>query len=92
MVKKYKVIDNFISKEALSGILLLFVTLFAIIVANSNFGDFYFNLWDKPLGVAIGDFIISMPLRLWINDGLMALFFLMVSLEIKRELLIGELA
>lgn len=70
----------------------MFVTLFAIIVANSSFSDFYFNLWDKPLGVAIGDFIISMPLRLWINDGLMALFFLMVSLEIKRELLIGELA
>ncbi len=91
-MKQYKVIDNFISKEALSGIFLLFVTIFAIIVANSRFGDLYFNLWDKSLGVAVGDFIISMPLRLWINDGLMALFFLMVSLEIKREMLIGELA
>ncbi|MFW2569185.1 Na+/H+ antiporter NhaA, partial [Aliarcobacter butzleri] len=54
--------------EALCGMFLLFVPLFAIIVANSLFGDFYVNLWDIPLGVAIGDFIISMPLRLWIND------------------------
>lgn len=91
-MKKYKIIDKYISKEAISGILLIFVTLFAILVANSNFGELYFDLWDKPLGIEIGDFIVSMPLHHWINDALMAIFFLMVSLEIKRELLIGELA
>ncbi|WP_198304496.1 Na+/H+ antiporter NhaA [Arcobacter vandammei] len=90
--KKSRVIDTFISKEALSGILLLFVTIFAIFIANSNIGAEYFAFWDKDFGLTLGDNTITMPIRLWINDGLMALFFLMVSLEIKREILIGELA
>ncbi|WP_235826956.1 Na+/H+ antiporter NhaA [Aliarcobacter vitoriensis] len=90
--KRSRVIDTFISKEALSGLLLIFVTVFAIFIANSNLGSMYFDFWDKDFGLALGSQTITMPIRLWINDGLMALFFLMVSLEIKREFLIGELA
>ena len=92
MIKKFLVIEDFISKEALSGILLFIATVAAVIVANSSFGQNYYDLWHMPLGVTLGDKTISMTLTYWINDGLMALFFLMVGLEIKREMVIGELS
>ncbi len=92
MTKQINVIQRFIKDESFSGILLFIATLSAVIIANSTFGEMYFELWNKNLGVAIGDKTISMSLMHWINDGLMALFFLMVGLEIKRELLIGELS
>lgn len=84
--------QNFINKESLSGILLFFSTLLAVIVANSSWGQAYYNLWHVPLGVTFGEQTISMSLTYWIDDGLMALFFLMVGLEIKREILVGELS
>lgn len=84
--------NKFINKESFSGILLFISTLLAVVVANSSLGDDYFELWHLPLGVALGDFTISMDLTHWIDDGLMALFFLMVGLEIKREFMLGELA
>ena len=92
MIKKFLVIEDFISKEALSGINLFIATVAAVIVANSSFGQDYYNLWHMPLGVTLGDRTISMTLTYWINDGLMALFFLMVGLEIKREMVLGELS
>ena len=92
MIKKFLVIEDFISKEALSGIILFIATVAAVIVANSSFGQDYYNLWHMPLGVTLGDRTISMTLTYWINDGLMALFFLMVGLEIKREMVLGELS
>ncbi len=92
MIKKFLVIEDFISKEALSGIILFIATVAAVIVANSSLGQEYYNLWHMPLGVTLGDRTISMTLTYWINDGLMALFFLMVGLEIKREMIIGELS
>lgn len=84
--------NYFITKEAASGIILFFATVAAVVVANSSLGEAYYALWHLPLGVVLGDFSISMDLTHWIDDGLMALFFLMVGLEIKRELLIGELS
>lgn len=84
--------QDFISKEALSGFLLFSATVLAVIVANSSLSAQYYDLWHMPLGVTLGDINISMNLSMWINDGLMALFFLMVGLEIKREMLIGELS
>lgn len=84
--------QDFISKEALSGFLLFGATILALVVANSSLSQMYYELWHMPLGVTLGDTTISMNLTYWINDGLMALFFLMVGLEIKRELLIGELS
>jgi Na+:H+ antiporter, NhaA family len=92
MLKKFLIIEDFISKEALSGILLFLATVAAVIVANSALGQSYHDLWQMPLGMTLGDKTISMSLTYWIDDGLMALFFLMVGLEIKREMVIGELS
>ncbi len=86
------IVANFINKESLSGIVLFVATVAAIIVANSSLGQAYYDLWHTPLGITFGDINISMTLTYWIDDGLMALFFLMVGLEIKRELLYGELS
>lgn len=92
MIKKFLIIEDFISKESLSGIFLFIATLLAVICANSNFGQEYYNLWHMPLGITLSDKTISMSLAHWINDALMALFFLMVGLEIKREMIVGELS
>ncbi len=92
MTQHIQTIQRFIKDESFSGVLLFVATIAAVIVANSALSESYFALWHMALGVTIGDFIISMDLMHWINDGLMALFFLMVGLEIKRELLIGELS
>ena len=92
MLKKFLIIEDFISKEALSGVLLFLATVAAVIVANSSCGQAYYDLWHMPLGMTLGDKSITMTLTYWIDDGLMALFFLMVGLEIKREMVIGELS
>jgi len=84
--------DKFINKEALSGVLLFIATVAAVIVANSSLGQAYYDLWHLPLGMKLGEHAITMTLTYWIDDGLMALFFLMVGLEIKREMMIGELS
>ena len=92
MIKRFLVIEEFISKEALSGVVLFIATIIAVIVANSSFGIDYYNFWHMPLGITIGEKVVSMSLTYWINDALMALFFLMVGLEIKREMIVGELS
>jgi NhaA family Na+:H+ antiporter len=92
MIKQLVTLNQFINKEALSGILLFVATIAAVIVANSSFGQAYYDLWHMPLGINLGELKISMTLTYWIDDALMALFFLMVGLEIKREMLIGELS
>ncbi len=92
ITKTLVTLEKFINKEALSGILLFIATISAVIIANSSLGQDYYNLWNLPLGINIGDFKVSMSLTYWIDDALMALFFLMVGLEIKREMLIGELS
>lgn len=92
MIQKLITFEKFINKEALSGILLFIATIAAVIVANSSLGQWYYDLWHLPLGIKLGELSISMTLTYWIDDGLMALFFLMVGLEIKREMMIGELS
>ncbi len=92
MIKQLITLEKFINKEALSGILLFIATVAAVIVANSTWGQDYYDLWHTPLGINLGELSISMTLTYWIDDGLMALFFLMVGLEIKREMTIGELS
>ncbi|MGA1932746.1 Na+/H+ antiporter NhaA [Arcobacter sp. YIC-464] len=92
MIKQLITIERFINKEALSGIILFIATVAAVIVANSSWGQAYYDLWHLPLGINLGELSVSMTLTYWIDDGLMALFFLMVGLEIKREMLIGELS
>ncbi len=92
MLNYFYNLQGFISKEAFGGIMLFFATLLAVIVANSPLSQLYYDLWHLPLGMTLGSHTVSMTLTYWIDDGLMALFFLMVGLEIKREMLIGELS
>ncbi len=92
MTQHLHTIERFIKDESFSGVLLFVATIAAVMVANSALSESYFALWNMALGVTLGGHTISMDLMHWINDGLMALFFLMVGLEIKRELLIGELS
>jgi NhaA family Na+:H+ antiporter len=84
--------QEFFRIEASSGIILLACTAVALIWANSPWADSYFNLRLAKLTIDIGGFGLSKPLILWINDGLMAIFFFLVGLEIKREILVGELS
>ncbi|SFW49717.1 Na+/H+ antiporter NhaA [Cellulophaga fucicola] len=93
MVKKIILtpIQKFVKIESSSGILLLLATILALVLANSPFSESYQSLWDYKIGFVTEDFKLNKPLLLWINDGLMAIFFLLIGLEIKREFLIGEL-
>lgn len=83
--------QKFVKIESLSGILLFSATIFALIWANSPFAHLYESLWDYKLGITTESFSLNKPLILWVNDGLMTIFFFLIGLEIKRELIIGEL-
>ena len=83
--------EKFIKIESLSGILLFAATIIAVAWANSPFGDTYQAIWGYELGVQMTNFELIKPVILWINDGLMAIFFFLIGLEIKRELSVGEL-
>ena len=85
-------LQDFLQREASSGILLLTSTFLSLIWANSAWGESYNALWSNKLTIGYGTFELSKDLLHWINDGLMAIFFFVVGLEIKREILIGELA
>lgn len=80
------------SIETLGGVALAISAILALFAANSGFSGAYQGLLSVPVHLTIGDFKIHKPLLLWINDGLMAIFFLLVGLEIKREFVIGELS
>ncbi len=84
-------IQKFVRIESLSGILLFGATILALILANSPLADRFQSLWQYKMGISTSGFELIKPLILWINDGLMAIFFFLIGLEIKRELLIGEL-
>jgi NhaA family Na+:H+ antiporter len=81
----------FLRIEAFSGGLLLLATVIALGLSNSPWADAYSNVWELSLGIRIGSFEFARSSREWINDGLMTLFFFVVALELKRELVLGEL-
>lgn len=85
-------IQEFLHKEASGGILLIIATITALVWANSPFADSYHHLWHTYLSVNLGNLALNYSLHHWINDGLMVIFFFVVGLEIKRELLVGELS
>ncbi|MEO5719174.1 MAG: Na+/H+ antiporter NhaA [Chthoniobacterales bacterium] len=87
-----KPFEEFARLESSGGILLIGCTLAALLWANSPWSHAYFELWHTKLTVGFADATLSKEIHFWINDGLMAIFFLLVGLEIKREVLIGELA
>ena len=86
-------INNFIKEESLGGYILIAITIIALIWANSGFYESYHHIWHEiQMGFQFGDFNLTTSLHHWINDGLMALFFFIIGLEIKREVLAGELS
>ncbi|MEO8660834.1 MAG: Na+/H+ antiporter NhaA [Bryobacteraceae bacterium] len=84
--------QRFAEKEASGGLLLLLCTAAALVWANSPWRDSYSSLWHTKAMIGIGTFTLSGDLHFWVNDLLMAVFFFVVGLEIKREMLVGELA
>src|SRR5919106_662246 len=84
--------QDFANKQSSGGILLIIAAAVALIWANSPWGECYAALWHTKLTVGVGGFSVSKDLTHWINDGLMAVFFFVVGLEIKREVLVGELS
>ena len=86
-------VGDFLKKESSSGLILMFVTIIALIFSNTFLSQFYTTFLHTKIEFRVGDFLeISKPLILWVNDGLMAIFFLMIGLEIKRELILGHLS
>jgi len=86
-------LKNFIKHETSSSIILFAVSILAIVWANSSYGYIYEDLWHNKFTIGFADtkFHLSKSLILWINDGLMAIFFFVIGLEVKREILVGEL-
>jgi NhaA family Na+:H+ antiporter len=85
-------IEKLLKDESTGGILLVIVALIAIVLANSSFSHLYEGFLNVPVQVRVAELNLEKPLVLWINDGLMAIFFFLVGLEIKREVLIGHLS
>ena len=84
-------LPKFVKIETLGGFVLLCGSLLAILWANSPYGHIYESLLDYKIGIETQKFHLTKPLKLWIDDGLMTIFFFLIGLEIKREILIGEL-
>jgi Na+:H+ antiporter, NhaA family len=85
-------LERFLHIEAASGVLLLLTAALALVWANSPWAASYQHLWHTQLGIRIGSFVFERPLEWVVNDGLMAIFFFLVGLEIRREIYCGELS
>ena len=85
-------VNRFIHLEYTSGVVLLCSVIIAIIWANSGWHEFYHHLWEIDFSVGFDTYILSKPIHIWINDGLMAIFFFVIGLELKREFMEGELS
>ena len=82
---------SFVRIEAAGGAILLVVTIAALVLSNSRWADQFLTFWELPVGIRIGSLEATRSVRDWINDALMTLFFFVVALELKRELVLGEL-
>lgn len=87
-----RLFDEFFKSEQASGIVLLLCTITSIVIANSYFGKEYVDFWHSQIGFESNAIDLKYSVEQWINDGLMAIFFLLIGLEIKREFFIGELS
>jgi NhaA family Na+:H+ antiporter len=85
-------IREFLKQESAGGMLLVLASVVALVLANSPLSAIYDQFRDIPVEIRVANFEIAKPLLLWINDGLMAVFFLLVGLELKREFVLGELS
>ena len=84
-------LKHFLHIESASGVVLLAAAATALVLANSPLADRFLAIWKAPLGFTVGSFSFVHSVKHWINDGLMAVFFFVVGLEVKRELVMGEL-
>lgn len=85
-------LSRFIKLETSSSIILFLATLSALILANSPLSKNYIDFWNNYITISLPGFELSKPILKWINDGLMAVFFFLIGLEIKREIVVGELS
>ena len=85
-------LSDFFKREEKSGILLLLFAVFALIIVNTSFQIFYYDLKNLTIPINLGDFSLNKSVSHWVNDGLMAIFFFIIGLELKREMLEGELS
>src|SRR4051794_15711595 len=85
-------LDAMLSAQSSGGVILMVSAVIALVWANSPWGESYAKFWHAKVGINVFGRGRGMSLEHWVNDGLMVVFFLLVGLEIKRELLIGELA
>lgn len=85
-------LQKFIRSQVVGSIILLICAIIALVWANSPFAPFYHQLWETDLSFTLGDMHLSMTLHQWVNEGLMVVFFLLVGLEIKQQVLVGELS
>jgi len=84
--------EEFIHRQTTSGLLLMGTAIIALVLANGFLAEVYLHFIHTPVTVSIGQWAINMSLHHWVNDGLMALFFFVVGLELKREIMVGELS
>ncbi len=90
-MKISKLLRDFFESEKAGGLILLGCTIISLLLANSAWGDSYVDFWHRHIDFSFGAIRLDYSIEHWVNDGLMAIFFLMVGLEIERELYIGEL-
>ncbi|MDX2495414.1 MAG: Na+/H+ antiporter NhaA [Desulfuromusa sp.] len=86
------ILDDFTKKETSAGVLLIFVTILALVLQNSWLSDVYSSFLHTHVEIRFGNLQIAKPLLLWVNDGLMAVFFFLIGLEVKREVMEGHLS
>ena len=86
-----KPVAHFLRIEAAAGSVLLLFTIAALVLSNSPWSHQFLDAWETPIGVQVGSLEFNRSFREWINDALMTLFFFVVALELKRELVLGEL-
>ena len=84
--------EHFLHAQTTTGIVLMLMTMFALILANSSFYEMYLHFFHTEIDLTVGSWKLSHSIHHWINDGLMAIFFFIIGLEIKREVMVGELS
>ena len=90
--KLSKIFKEFFANQQISGIILVLGTIFSLIISNSQYGGSFQSFWGTKIGFEYPHLHLNQSITNWINDGLMSLFFLLVGIEIKRELVSGELS
>jgi len=85
-------LERFLRQTTSGGIILVVMTIVTLFIANSPWGATFQHFWERPVGLSYDSWMLERSLKEWINEGLMALFFLLVGLELKREILVGELS